>query len=125
MTLSNRTKGATKSIIEQVFVSIATEDTVMTQMRDIINDLSEYSHLSKTEALEVVSLLINSIKTHLIEGRSVNLNELGTFTLHVNDHNLPQETPTTPHRIKVNFEPCATLEKEVNEKIRYRQHSKL
>ena len=115
MTLSNHTKGATTCISDKTYEPNTVQEQEITQMNQIIKELSDDSHLSKTEALEIMSLLINSIKTHLIEGKGVNLNELGTFTLHIDDNN----HNINKGKVKVNFDVCYTLEQEVNEKMRY------
>lgn len=115
LTLSEMRKGATdvsrKNNDRQEYHHVKT-----TRLHDIINEITEDTHLNKTEAIEAASVMINAIKHHLSQGRHVNLGELGTLRICSPLENTLDEVPSQllPFKpIQIIFDPSPNFRDEL------------
>lgn len=79
MTLSNQTKGATSST-RDFTKELEPKIQRTVQSSELIREIAEFTHLNNTDALSAFSMMVNSIKNHLLKGNQVNLGDLGILS---------------------------------------------
>lgn len=116
MTLSNQSKGA-KSIIRQTPKDLVTKEPRTIQSSELINQIAENTHLSHTDALSAFAMVINSIKSHLIQGDNVNLGDLGILSscTNVDSNNVSKE-------VIISFSASKHLKMELLEMAKIHKH---
>lgn len=124
MTLSNQSKGA-KNIIRHTSKELEAKEVLTVQSSALINEIAENTHLSNTDALSAFAMVINSIKTHLLQGDNVNLGDLGILSTcaAINDTNDNSEnTEDNIKEVEVSFTASKHLKFELLEMARAHQH---
>lgn len=124
MTLSNQIKGA-KSMIRQTSKKLEEREVRTIQSSTLINEIAENTHLSSTDALSAFAMMINSIKTHLLQGDNVNLGDLGILSTCAeakNDIEKQEYARENIKEVEVSFTASPHLKFELLEMARIHQH---
>jgi nucleoid DNA-binding protein len=89
--------------------------------RDLVNQLSNQSGLSRAETYTILALLMENITDHLASNREVVLRNFGTFEVRVTKAKIgrnpkaPEKAVPIPARTIVNFVPGKELREQVAE----------
>ncbi len=118
MTLSNQTKGATSFVRPEE--NNPSRDTKTIQTSQIIQEIERFTHLNDTDALSAFSMMINSIKNHLLQGNNVNLGELGIMSSCI----CTDEKNADVDQVKIIFKASKHLKYELKEKALLLGHLK-
>jgi len=79
MKLNHNNKSDSSAIVKNG-TSPTAKKVNITQASEIIEDISRFTHLSERDALCAFSMMITSIKNHLLQGHCVNLGDLGKMS---------------------------------------------
>ena len=77
-------------------------------LRELCLDISSRSTLNSVDVVAVVQSLLELIPNHLQDGNSVELGDLGIFTLHVSSEGVANPKKVSAHQVKgvkVGFRP--------------------
>ncbi len=85
-------------------------------LRELCLDISSRSTLNNADVVAVVQSLLDIIPWHLREGNSVELGDLGIFTLHVSSEGAEKSEKVNHHRVtgvKVGFRPGVYFKRQL------------
>lgn len=92
-------------------------------LRDIAERISDISTFSRSDVVGVLEAFTQLIPQLLKDNRSVELGDLGTFSLHISAEGVDSEELVTRHRIKkstIAFRPGKRLKQDIA-KVDYRK----
>jgi len=85
-------------------------------LRDIAERISDMSTFSRSDVVGVLEAFIQLIPDLLKDNRSVELGDLGTFSLHISAEGVDSEEEVTRHRIKrstIAFRPSKRMKEDI------------
>lgn len=82
------------------------KDKKMIQSSELIDEIINNTHLNSTDAYSAFSMLINSIKNHLLKDNVINLGDLGILSTTISD--------STENEKAVSFTACSDFKNELS-----------